>query len=53
MYKRQGNVRGGLVAGWTTGATSLISGGLLCLLAVAAVAATTPELRDGAAVPAD
>ncbi|MFF7351692.1 MULTISPECIES: MFS transporter [Streptomyces] len=48
-----GNVRGGLVAGWTTGATSLISGGLLCLLAVAAVAATTPELRDGAAVPAD
>ncbi|GGU74118.1 MFS transporter [Streptomyces filipinensis] len=48
-----GNVRAGLVAGWTTGATSLISGGLLCLLAVAAVAATTPELRDGAAVPAD
>ncbi|MFD8394706.1 MFS transporter [Streptomyces sp. NPDC059680] len=48
-----GNVRGGLVAGWTGGATSLITGGLLCLLAVGAVAATTPELRDGAPVPAD
>jgi predicted MFS family arabinose efflux permease len=44
-----GNVRGGLVAGWTGGATSLITGGLLCLLAVGAVAATTPELRDRAA----
>ncbi|MFI6351947.1 MFS transporter [Streptomyces sp. NPDC050743] len=43
-----GNVRGGLVAGWTSGATSLITGGLLCLLAVGAVAATTPELRDEA-----
>ncbi len=43
-----GNVRGGLVAGWTSGATSLITGGLLCLLAVGAVAATTPELRDRA-----
>ncbi|MGW2419110.1 MFS transporter [Streptomyces sp. NPDC001709] len=43
-----GNVRGGLVAGWTTGAISLITGGLLCLLAVATVAATTPELRDAA-----
>ncbi|MEV6051255.1 MFS transporter [Streptomyces sp. NPDC052107] len=43
-----GNVRGGLVAGWAGGATSLITGGLLCLLAVGAVAATAPELRDGA-----
>ncbi|MGW7819198.1 MFS transporter [Streptomyces puniciscabiei] len=43
-----GNVRGGLVAGWTGGAASLITGGLLCLLAVGAVAATTPELRDRA-----
>ncbi|MGV4981955.1 MFS transporter [Streptomyces sp. NRAIS3] len=43
-----GNVRGGLVAGWTTGAISLVTGGLLCLLAVATVAATTPELRDAA-----
>ncbi|MEU8027460.1 MFS transporter [Streptomyces sp. NPDC049099] len=44
-----GNVRGGLVAGWTSGATSLITGGLLCLLAVATVAATTPELREQSA----
>ncbi|MEU6090451.1 MFS transporter [Streptomyces sp. NPDC047085] len=42
-----GNVRGGLVAGWSSGATALVTGGLLCALAVAAVAATTPELRDG------
>ncbi|MGW2819545.1 MFS transporter [Streptomyces sp. NPDC001443] len=43
-----GNLRGGLVAGWTSGATALISGGLLCLAAVAAVAASTPQLRSGA-----
>ncbi|MGW7405824.1 MFS transporter [Streptomyces sp. NPDC054833] len=48
-----GNVRGGLVAGWTSGATALITGGLLCLLAVGAVGATTPELRDGASAPPD
>ncbi|MFE8946431.1 MFS transporter, partial [Streptomyces sp. NPDC007856] len=48
-----GNVRGGLVAGWTDGATSLITGGLLCLLAVGAVATTTPELRDRAPGPAE
>ncbi|MFJ8030000.1 MFS transporter [Streptomyces sp. NPDC096032] len=42
-----GNVRGGLLAGWTSGATALITGGLLCVLAVAGVAATTPELRAG------
>ncbi|MER6065586.1 MFS transporter [Streptomyces sp. NPDC001792] len=48
-----GNVRGGLVAGWTSGATSLITGGLLCLLAVATVTATTPELRDRAPGTAD
>ncbi|MEU6067130.1 MFS transporter [Streptomyces sp. NPDC047082] len=48
-----GNVRGGLVAGWTSGATALITGGLLCLLAVGAVGATTPELRDGATPPPD
>ncbi|MFJ2826986.1 MFS transporter [Streptomyces sp. NPDC087263] len=40
-----GNLRGGLVAGWTSGVTALVSGGVLCVLAVAAVAATTPELR--------
>ncbi|KUN83069.1 MFS transporter [Streptomyces bungoensis] len=43
-----GNVRGGLLAGWTSGTFSLVTGGLLCVLAVAAVAATTPELRDAA-----
>jgi MFS family permease len=43
-----GNLRGGLVAGWTSGATALVSGGLLCLLAVAFVGASTPELRAGA-----
>ncbi|MGW1808575.1 hypothetical protein [Streptomyces sp. NPDC002078] len=46
-------MRGGLVAGWTGGATSLITGGLLCLLAVGAVATTTPELRDRAPGPAE
>ncbi|MEV6834329.1 MFS transporter [Streptomyces sp. NPDC051133] len=43
-----GNVRGGLLAGWTSGTTALVSGGLLCVLAVAAVATATPELRNGA-----
>jgi MFS family permease len=43
-----GNLRGGLVAGWTSGATALVSGGVLCLLAVAFVGASTPELRTGA-----
>ncbi|CCK29912.1 major facilitator transporter [Streptomyces davaonensis JCM 4913] len=42
-----GNVRGGVVAGWTSGATALVTGGLLCVLAVAYVASSTPELRNG------
>ncbi len=42
-----GGLRGGLVAGWTSGATALVTGGVLCLLAVAYVATATPELRDG------
>lgn len=42
-----GNLRGGVVAGWTSGATALVTGGLLCVLAVAYVATSTPELRDG------
>lgn len=46
-----GNVRGGLLAGWTSGATALVSGGLLCLLAVAAVGASTPELREEGTAP--
>ncbi|WP_030601027.1 MFS transporter [Streptomyces fulvoviolaceus] len=44
-----GNLRGGLVAGWSSGATALVTGGLLCALAVGGVGASTPELR---AVPA-
>ncbi|MFE7889935.1 MFS transporter [Streptomyces sp. NPDC057412] len=42
-----GNLRGGLVAGWSSGATALVLGGLLCVLAVTYVGASTPELRDG------
>ncbi|TDP89373.1 putative MFS family arabinose efflux permease [Labedaea rhizosphaerae] len=41
-----GNMRAGLVAGATSGAFSLISGGALCVLAVAAVAAGTRPLRE-------
>ncbi|WP_330266783.1 MFS transporter [Streptomyces griseorubiginosus] len=40
-----GNLRAGLVAGWTSGATALITGGLLCVAAVGFVGASTPELR--------
>lgn len=40
-----GNLRGGLVAGWSSGVTSLVSGGVLCVLAVLTVAVSTPELR--------
>ncbi|MGI5375616.1 MFS transporter [Streptomyces sp. CA-251387] len=46
-----GNLRGGLVAGWSSGATALVTGGLLCVLAVAYVGTSTPELRDGAPTP--
>ncbi|MGW0879412.1 MFS transporter [Streptomyces sp. NPDC002671] len=46
-----GNVRGGLVARWTSGTTSLVTGGLLCVLAVAAVAGSTPQLREAATAP--
>ncbi|WP_030800368.1 MFS transporter [Streptomyces sp. NRRL S-337] len=41
-----GNMRGGLVADVTSGAAALVSGGLLCLGAVAVVAATTADLRS-------
>jgi len=40
-----GNMRGGLVASATSGMTALVSGGVLCVAAVALVAATTPGLR--------
>lgn len=41
-----GNLRGGLVAQLTSPVTALASGALLCVAAVAAVAATTPGLRS-------
>ncbi len=40
-----GNMRGGLIAGATSGLVALVSGGLLCVGAVALVGATTPGLR--------
>jgi hypothetical protein len=40
-----GNLRGGLLAGWTSGATALITGGLMCMAAVGYVGARTPQLR--------
>jgi MFS family permease len=40
-----GNMRGGLVAGATSGTAALVSGGLLCVIAVLLVGATTPGLR--------
>ncbi|TWF74703.1 putative MFS family arabinose efflux permease [Pseudonocardia hierapolitana] len=40
-----GNFRAGLVAGATTAGFAAISGGLLCVLGVAAVAMATPALR--------
>jgi hypothetical protein len=40
-----GNLRAGLVAGVTSGAAALVSGGLLCVAAVALTAALTPALR--------
>ncbi|KQX82737.1 MFS transporter [Streptomyces sp. Root1310] len=48
-----GNLRGGVVAGWTSGTTALITGGLMCLAAVTAVGTTTPELRGGHACGTD
>jgi hypothetical protein len=43
-----GNMRGGLVAGATSGTAALVSGGVLCLAAVALIGAATPELRRSA-----
>lgn len=40
-----GNLRGGLVAGLTSPAFALVSGGLLCVLGVVAVALRNPALR--------
>nr|WP_238354889.1 MFS transporter [Kribbella sandramycini] len=40
-----GNVRGGVTAQFTSPMTALVSGAVLCVAAVVAVAATTPGLR--------
>jgi MFS family permease len=50
---QMGNLRAGLVAARTSATTALLTGGLMCLLAVLAVAVSTPELRDGGAVTPD
>jgi hypothetical protein len=46
-----GNMRGGLIAGATSGMVALVSGGLLCVTAVALVGATTPGLRRFSMTP--
>ncbi|GAA5182588.1 MFS transporter [Rugosimonospora acidiphila] len=43
-----GNLRGGLVAGATSGMVALVSGGLLSVIAVVLIGATTRDLRRGA-----
>ncbi|MEQ4724678.1 MFS transporter [Nonomuraea sp. B19D2] len=48
-----GNLRAGLVADATTGTAAVIGGGLLCLGAVAVVAAITPDLRSSPAASPD
>lgn len=40
-----GNLRAGIVAGLTSAGFSVVSGGLLCVVGVVAVAATHPSLR--------
>ncbi|BEL08348.1 MFS transporter [Actinoplanes sichuanensis] len=40
-----GNMRAGLVAAGSSATAALVSGGLLCVAAVAAIAARTPDLR--------
>ncbi|MFF9558398.1 MFS transporter [Streptomyces albus] len=44
-----GNMRAGVVADVTSGTTALVSGGLLCIGAVALVGATTADLRSAPA----
>ncbi|MEU7468382.1 MFS transporter [Streptomyces sp. NPDC044984] len=46
-----GNMRAGLVAGATSGAAALVTGGLLCVVAVLYVGVSTPELREGSPAP--
>jgi MFS family permease len=46
-----GNLRGGLVAGFTSPGAALVSGGLLCLLGIATVAAAGRDLLRFAVTP--
>ena len=46
-----GNFRAGLVAGLTSAGFAAVSGGLLCVLGIAAVAATNAALRRPAIAP--
>ncbi|MGH3623300.1 MAG: MFS transporter [Sciscionella sp.] len=48
-----GNMRGGLVASATSGMTALVSGGLLCITAVALIGATTPGLHRFSTTPSN
>lgn len=41
-----GNLRAGLTAAATSGAAALVSGGVLCLAALAVIMVKTPELRE-------
>ncbi|MEU8656430.1 MFS transporter [Actinoplanes philippinensis] len=45
-----GNMRAGLVAAGGSATIALVSGGLLCIAAVAAIAARTPALREPAPI---
>jgi MFS family permease len=47
-----GELEAGLVAQWLGPRVSVVSGGLLCLVATAAVAVLTPELRAYRSAPA-
>jgi hypothetical protein len=42
---RLGDVEAGLIAGWTSPATSVVSGGLACIIGAGVVAWLFPELR--------
>ena len=46
-----GELEAGVVANWLGAPFSVISGGLGCMLAVAGIAAATPELRNYRALP--
>jgi len=41
-----GNLRAGLTAAATSGSVALVSGGVLCLAAIAAIVVKTPQLRE-------